>query len=641
MEFTYDDKKKKKAEFIEWTEKDINTEFEVYLQRHLTSRSITPSEVERVEVVVGGDHGDTAFQLGASVYIYLTDEQIIQFELSVCEIICRKDTGKLIESTILPRLTKGLKILATWHLSIENNVKGEIECKFIQTSSPNSLTIDMYVTGDLAFQAMALGKESMAGWWCMLCKSSKNQFMDVPGELWSMEEYDRCGKIAESNINDKPKLGVKQRPWWSFIPLTHYVSPLLHCEIGIGNVIFELLRDIINCFIEKYAPGEESIRASVPVLKQIIAITAKQRDDWDASPDGLKWKSLKRTTASHEKRQKRQKLIVVLKDDEQQAVSYNSNMIKLVQLQKVRDGIVKKLEKARSKLTDQQTKLTEMRKSKVGQQDSIETKVFKVLKEVGVELSSYHGGSLNGKDIKKVMNNATHIFDKFATIFKEGKRVDCQMTNTDIDQICLHFREVYVLWDGAFSLARTINPTLQEAETYQSFVSAAVQGSQILQCPITPKVHTMLRHVQWQMINIKGGLGNKMEDWVEHQHQFLKAERQQFRTVQDPLVRALAREKAASRNTHPDVLAQVDAVNRGNKRKFLVPKVDKLFTKRKRQREEGRMEAMQYFDKINKIKLTWADVIFNDEKMDVSSENGKIVGDSEDMVERREFDDAF
>ena len=269
MDFTYDDKKKKKAEFIEWTEKDINTEFEVYLQRHLTSRSITPSEVESVEVVVGGDHGDTAFQFGASVYIYLTDKKIIQFELSVCKIICRKDTGKLIESTILPRLTKGLKIIATWHLCIENNVKGQIECKFIETSSPNSLTVDMYVTGDLAFQAMALGKESMAGWWCMLCKSSKNQFMDVPVELWSMEEYDRCGMIAKSNINDKPKLGVIQRPWWSFIPLTHYVSPLLHCAIGIGNVIFELLRDIINRFIEKYAPGDESIRASVPVLKQI------------------------------------------------------------------------------------------------------------------------------------------------------------------------------------------------------------------------------------------------------------------------------------------------------------------------------------------------------------------------------------
>jgi hypothetical protein len=52
-----------------------------------------------------------------------------------------------------------------------------------------------------------------------------------------------------------------------------------------------------------------------------------------------------------------------------------------------------------------------------------------VLKEIGVELSSYHGGSVNGKDIKKVMINASHIFDQFAVIFQEGKRriVCCQM----------------------------------------------------------------------------------------------------------------------------------------------------------------------------------------------------------------------
>ena len=52
-----------------------------------------------------------------------------------------------------------------------------------------------------------------------------------------------------------------------------------------------------------------------------------------------------------------------------------------------------------------------MRTNKVKGQLSIETKVFKVLKDIGVELTSYHGGSLNGKDIKKVMNNASHVFD--------------------------------------------------------------------------------------------------------------------------------------------------------------------------------------------------------------------------------------
>ena len=81
--------------------------------------------------------------------------------------------------------------------------------------------------------------------------------------------------------------------------------------------------------------------------------------------------------------------------------------------------------------------------------------------------------------------------------------------------MCLHFREVYVLWDGAFLLARTVNPTDDEIETYQSFILAAVEGSKILGCPVTPKVHTKLRHVHWQMKHLHWGLGDKMEDWVE------------------------------------------------------------------------------------------------------------------------------
>ena len=61
-------------------------------------------------------------------------------------------------------------------------------------------------------------------------------------------------------------------------------------------------------------------------------------------------------------------------------------------------------------VTDQQLKLKTMRTSKVKDQQSIETKIFKVLKEIGVELSSYQGGSLNGKDIRKVLRNACYIY---------------------------------------------------------------------------------------------------------------------------------------------------------------------------------------------------------------------------------------
>ena len=73
--------------------------------------------------------------------------------------------------------------------------------------------------------------------------------------------------------------------------------------------------------------------------------------------------------------------------------------------------------------------------------------------------------------------------------------------------------------------------------------------------------------------------------------------RQQFCTVQNPLVQALVREKADSCNAHPDVIANLEATNKRNKRKYVSEKkVDVIGTRRKRQRDMGRFEAMQYFE---------------------------------------------
>ncbi len=94
----------------------------------------------------------------------------------------------------------------------------------------------------------------------------------------------------------------------------------------------------------------------------------------------------------------------------------------------------------------------------------------------------------------------------------------CLLSDADIDSMCLHFRKVYVLWDGAFLLARTVYPINNDTETYQKFVLAAVQSGAILGCPITQKMHTMLKYVEWQMKNIPGGLGDKLEDWIKCLH---------------------------------------------------------------------------------------------------------------------------
>jgi hypothetical protein len=100
-------------------------------------------------------------------------------------------------------------------------------------------------------------------------------------------EYERAREDAERKKGD-PLLGVKIKPWWPFIPLSNYMIPLLHYEIGIGNQLLDKLWAIINKHIACYSLGEKGIQASIPVIKNIIANTAKERNEWDESDEGGK-----------------------------------------------------------------------------------------------------------------------------------------------------------------------------------------------------------------------------------------------------------------------------------------------------------------------------------------------------------------
>ncbi len=140
----------------------------------------------------------------------------------------------------------------------------------------------------------------------------------------------------------------------------------------------------------------------------------------------------------------------------------------------------------------------------------------------------------------------------------------------------------------------------------KEWLDTAIQNA-LLRCTITPKVHLMLKHVAWQMGKIKGGLGDKMEDWVERLQQTGMHLRQQFRTIQSPVMHAHARERVSSHSTHPVVIAHTIATNAGNKHSFSRTKSDDMIAmSRKMQRDMGRFEEMKYFEQEGKMdKLTW------------------------------------
>ncbi len=116
--------------------KKLDEEITLELKRHLSGKSVMPTDVLRVQVVIGGDHDDTAFQFGASVSVELSDDRIIDFEVSICELICRKDTGHLLEETILQRLTSGLEIISTFQLHLFTDIESGV--LLIEYRNPSS-----------------------------------------------------------------------------------------------------------------------------------------------------------------------------------------------------------------------------------------------------------------------------------------------------------------------------------------------------------------------------------------------------------------------------------------------------------------------------------------------------------------------
>ena len=116
-----------------------------------------------------------------------------------------------------------------------------------------------------------------------------------------------------------------------------------------------------------------------------------------------------------------------------------------------------------------------MKKARKRLGQGIESELIAVLKTAyKVKIQAYHGSSLTGKDIQKVIANSGENFAIFTTILKRHKKEDCLLSTANIDALCIQFGYVFLLWDGAFLVARRVDPTEGDIELYQHFMEVAV-----------------------------------------------------------------------------------------------------------------------------------------------------------------------
>jgi hypothetical protein len=142
-----------------------------------------------------------------------------------------------------------------------------------------------------------------------------------------------------------------------------------------------------------------------------------------------------------------------------------------------------------------------------------------------------------------------------------------------------------VLWDGAISYSRKEYPEPNDVILYRRFARAAVDGHVKLGLSVTPKVHLMHKHVEPQMKDITGGMGNKMEDGIERSHQTGSRSRLQFGRVSNLQIRPLAKQRYAHRSSNPEVVQHMLKVEMSSKRNFTTDRNDREAAEKIRERE--------------------------------------------------------
>ena len=118
-------------------------------------------------------------------------------------------------------------------------------------------------------------------------------------------------------------------------------------------------------------------------------------------------------------------------------------------LNKLREKVTNKITKAQAYLKRLKERVQGLKRARARAGGGIEDLLFGVLKSIyGVKIQAYHGGSLHGKDIQKVMNNAREVFQMFSGILITHKKSDCAVSDAEIESICNRFSNLCCCQQG-------------------------------------------------------------------------------------------------------------------------------------------------------------------------------------------------
>ena len=457
----------------------------------------------------------------------MSDGQYYEVIYPLADVKCKKDSGFLLQNAILPKIDGGVNRVVSSQVKFteQDGKRSSVlvgltynEATNLQMQPLWYCTPESFISGDLAFLCMIMGKEGYEGDWCYLCDLFHTDWQELNHKLgteWTTQGIEtRHTENVQSKAKWTHKGGVKERPYFRSVKNQNVFFSVLHAMMGLGNNCVDYLVDYIEQHIENLPQEEVGLKNSVTVLMQRLAECRAACDAWESTEEGKQWKGIGNKISYR---------ISCLESGKGDLDKYRRELAQLrvrqLELNEIRKPLADEVDGLVNELSDVKEEIKRMRANRKSDDTSLYTAVDEILEKHKIFRSAYHSGQINGVGIKLLMDNAESIMDDVEELMLANLLPESDKTKSIVKLFCNDVKLFLVLWDDAFAAVHKSDPSKEDCNDAQAKIDLEISQLRRMCMSVTPKGHGMEDHVVRQMRQAPGGIVRLIEHWVERYHQ--------------------------------------------------------------------------------------------------------------------------
>jgi hypothetical protein len=578
-------------ERIPWSYKSVVKCFKLWMKTRLLKDPERVKGYKQIDICINLDHGKNHSRISANFISRYQDDgggwHEESYPCALGNARCLHDNAEIIQRTFGVQLDEDLmSIQASRGLRITTDDGVEL-AEDGDDVNGTIIPVELFLASDILLYAIAIGKEGSAGWWCTYCNLMRPDWQAADherGAAWTIEGLTEHAEKLDGSETRRERMGVKTSPVFQSIPISHYITSILHITIGKGNDVLE------SYILEMQAAAESYTDGYVEAQKQILTTTDLKAVSQDQLANFLMHN---RVYISDLKLQRRRTRALPLETQELVAIELESLEAEQKQLQDIVDTHKQSLSDAKKRFEIEKGK--EENSKAWGQ--PIRAKVDEVMYNHGIDRSAAFGGKIDGNDSRRLMANADTIIQEVMEFVLASESKVEGMSDELIRQVSEAHKCYLQAFDGYLSgiLTKRFHLTDEIAAKTRQYRDKCLELERYLQLPITPKSHVKEDHSCEQQVHFKG-IGDLDESFGERNHQHESIADRRHGGTRDFALREKIKAKEEAQLNHPKVQDRVEAIKTKRKRNYEVTRsgVQETAAEKRQRREEARAAVLNF-----------------------------------------------